>query len=136
MPLPVPIKDKPRPGQVVYRVYQYPGGDPYGKYWTPVDPRTLGPKRYREDAGLPDQRTLGNCLIYGSLRDGIGVVPGTASRVSPPASYAVYKGGLVEYQIEGAQWQVLFPKVETLDPPYGGDPLSPPKPVPTCPAVA
>lgn len=132
---PIPVLPRGHLLERVYRVYQYPGGDPFGKYWTPVDPKTLGPKEYRKKAGLPDQRTLGNCLITGLIRDGVGVHVTTAGSVSPPKSYGVYRGGLPEYQIDNAQWEVIFHVVETLDPPYGGDPNNPPKPVPTCPAV-
>lgn len=108
---------------------------PFQKSWTPVDPRYYGAARYRVVAGLPDRKTLGNCLIFGSLRTLVGVSVVTASDVAPPDSYGVYHATLIEYSIENARSVVANTRVVTLEPPYGGDPLHPPFPVPACPKV-
>jgi hypothetical protein len=134
-PAPVDTKDRARRGEPVYRVYQYPGGNPLSEPWTPEDLKLYGPSKYRVVAGLPDALTLGNCLISGTLRDVRGILVQAAKPINKPFSYHFYPGGLTEYLIPAAFVQVENVRIETLDPPCGSDPDNPPRFVPQCPTT-
>ncbi|BCW94951.1 MAG: hypothetical protein WHS44_08020 [Fimbriimonadales bacterium] len=109
----------PRAGQKVYRVYggeptevnawmrkEYSG--PMGRYWTPVDPRTV--RNYRYKAGLPKENR-GRFLIIGRIVDPTGVEVG---RAAPICSN---RGGLVEYKIPDPERQIEILRVLGLNPP-------------------
>jgi RHS repeat-associated protein len=127
LPIPLPGKDRPREGEVVYRVYDSQRGHWYSKSWTPENPTVYGPQKYRVSAGLPDASNTGDCLVTGVLFNvNSDITVKRADGVKPPESYRPYPGGLTEYVIENAASHVLVPVPTKLDPPYGGDPDHPP----------
>jgi hypothetical protein len=109
----------PVTGQRVYRVYgQDPAtpalvplqSGPYGSSWTRVDPRSI--TKYRDVAGLPDDRNLGRFLIEGVLRDPTDVV---ATRAAP---IGANRGGLDELIIPNPRSQVDILNVYGLNPEF------------------
>lgn len=134
--VPTAIDTTPEAGQRVYRVW---GGlaPEEGGSWTPVDPTTLGPDRYRVEAGLPDRRNDGTHLAIGILRDPTKILivrrslpVDPSDEAAPGPSYRHYDGGLPEYVIPNAAGIDIIESVD-LSPAYGGVPVGCTPSVPT-----
>lgn len=82
---------------------------PWGRSWTPVDPRTV--PNYRAVAGLPTQNS-GRFLSEGILRD----IEGVTAREALPLHGG--DGGLRELEIPYAERQVQLINVQGLNPPF------------------
>lgn len=132
-PEPDPDED-PKRGETVFRVY---GNDAKwsGGSWTPIDPRGLGPDQFRIVAGLPDRLNSGQFLVIGILVNPELAFKQGSRPVSPAedygwdkyrgigVAYCTYPGGLPEYIIPNAAFQVRpIALAIPLIPPYGGRP--------------
>lgn len=114
----------PTAGQLVYRVYGGTDAEPFGSSWTPVDPRTHGPDRFRVVAGLPDMVNAGTELIFGYLDSPSAV---TRIRAALPIAagaraHCSYPGGLIEYSIPNARAHVRDVQTVELEPRFGDKP--------------
>jgi RHS repeat-associated protein len=100
-------------GEKVYRVYS---GDsqPFGQYWSPVDPRTV--PNYRDAAGLPSKpgeaMNTGRFVIEGRITNPTGIKLGPASPLHGN------RGGLPEYKIPDAASQVHVERVSGVNPEF------------------
>lgn len=82
---------------------------PWGRYWTPIDPRTI--LNYRNKAGLPPQNR-GRFLLIGEILDSSGI------EVSRAAPIGGNRGGLIEYIIPNPREQIRVLRVMGLNPPF------------------
>ena len=98
----------PTTGKPVYRVWG-DGSGPWGRSWTPVDPRTV--PNYRDAAGLPPENA-GRFLSEGTLTDPSGVTVKPAARIGNNA------GGLPEFDIPNSSSQVQVNNVVGLNPEF------------------
>jgi len=109
----------PTRGTRIYRVF---GGEPmeadawmrnefsgpWGRYWTPIDPRTV--RNYRDIAGLPSQNRE-RFLVIGEIVNPRGI------EVSRAAPIGGNRGGLIEYMIPNPRQQIRILRVMGLNPP-------------------
>lgn len=90
---------------------------------SPVDPRLLGPEKYRVKAGLPDVKNSGVLLTEARIVNPAGILVQEAASIqaSGGASYCNYPGGMTEYLVTqpGA---LQYERTVLLSPPYGGPP--------------
>jgi RHS repeat-associated protein len=111
----------PHRGEIVYRVWGGSSSE-WGSAWSPIDPRMLGPDKYRIEAGLPDRRNAGTGLTIARIRDPSMITPRASRRMDRPLSYCSYPGGLLEYVIPNAALVLDRVAWVPLSPPYGGPP--------------
>jgi hypothetical protein len=103
-----------QPGQTVYRVWGegvQDGASPWGRYWSRVDPRTVG--SYRDAAGLPDANP-GRFLTVGKLlsTDGVEVTPGGAAPLNGNI------GGIDEIKVPNPTIQIEILDILGLNPEF------------------
>ena len=98
--------------ETVYRVFGQQA-KLYGKYWTPVNPKSI--PDYRNKAGLPTERgrrNSGKYLATGLLIDETGVIKGVAVELDGNV------GGWPEYYIPHPEAQVDIISVERITPSF------------------
>jgi hypothetical protein len=94
----------------VYRVF---GGEAQwdGKYWTPVDPRTV--PNYRAQAGLPNNNT-GRFVVEARITQADGIVVREAKVLYGNGNVEMIK----EYQILDPKNQVAIDRVSGVNPEF------------------
>lgn len=96
-------------GGPVHRVWG-DGADPWGRYWTPVDPGSMA--NYRSVAGLPKENA-GRFVSEGILNSTEGVFPSRAPGILP-----WQRGGLPELFVETPQSNVTLTRVSGANPEF------------------
>jgi len=95
-------KRQPRRDMLVYRVYGGASGK-WGQSWTPINPQSIGQRRYRSVAGLPDENA-GTNVVIARLRNLLDVVAVRSARPYVSKAYGTtFPGGLTEYIIPDPQ---------------------------------
>ncbi len=107
----MPPKGPPVPkGTKLYRVWGGKAG-PWGRSWTPVDPRSIIPGLYRDIAGLPDVNS-GQFLSEGTLLGEGAYFKGPADPLDGNV------GGLMEVILRCAEQDLGLEGVSGLNPEF------------------